>query len=107
MLANAGILILLTAAVAGAQATPVAPPAPSVPMSTSATAPPAAPIKPLNKRYLLSHSSPVYKAPDTNSTVLAHVKAKTHVRVVGITGDWLKIKMSSGKTGFVPMKAAE
>lgn len=101
-IASTGILILLTVASAGAQTTPVAPAAPS----TSA-APPAAPIKAINKRFLLSHSSPVYKSPDTSSAVLAHVKRKTHVRVVGMMGDWLQIKLSSGKIGYIPTKAAE
>jgi len=39
--------------------------------------------------------------------VVAHVKAKSRVAVIGITGDWLQIKLSSGKVGFIPTHAAE
>ena len=39
--------------------------------------------------------------------MVARVKAKTHVAVIGITGDWLQIKLSSDKVGFIPTHAAE
>lgn len=64
-------------------------------------------IKPISKRFLLSHSSAVYKHPDKTSAVVAHVKARTHVNVIGITGDWLQIKVAHGTVGFIPETAAE
>jgi hypothetical protein len=39
--------------------------------------------------------------------VVAHVKRRTYVDVIGITGDWLQIKLPSGKIGFIPTHAAE
>jgi uncharacterized protein YgiM (DUF1202 family) len=67
----------------------------------------AAELKPVKKRFLLSHSSAVYKQPDRTSAVVGHVHAKTHVSVTGVTGDWLRIRLSSGKVGFIPSSAAE
>jgi len=67
----------------------------------------ARPLKPINKRFLLSHNSSVYREPNTSSAVVAHVKRGRHVRVVGITGDWLQIRLSGDKVGFIPTKAAE
>ena len=105
-IASAGILILLSSALVGAQS-PAAP-APAAPPPAPASAPaPAAPMKSINKRYLLSHSSSVYRDPDTGSAVVAHLKRHSHVRVVGMTGDWLQVKLSSGKTGYIPTKAVE
>jgi len=104
MIASAGIVLALASV--GAQAASASSPAPSPATSTSA-APSAAPIKSIKKRFLLSKSSPVYQKPDAASAVLAHVKRKTHVNVIGITGDWLQIKLPSGTVGFIPAKTAE
>ena len=106
-IASAGVLILLTSALVGAQGITAPPPAASPPASTSSAPPPEAPMKSLDKRFLLSHASSVYQAPDTTSTVIAHVKRHTHVHVTGMTGNWLQIKLSSGKIGFIPSKAVE
>jgi hypothetical protein len=84
--------------------------------ATSAVAPTATPnavptsaaeLKPVKRRFLLSHSSAVYKKPDKTSVVVGHVHAKTHVSVTGVTGDWLRIRLSNGKVGFIPSSAAE
>jgi uncharacterized protein YgiM (DUF1202 family) len=72
-------------------------------------APPATPskIKETKKRFLLTHSSSVYEKPDKASPVIGHVRHGTHVNVTGVTGDWLQIRLSSGKAGFIPSSAAE
>jgi uncharacterized protein YgiM (DUF1202 family) len=76
-------------------ATPVVPPATS------------SKIKTTKKRFLLTHSSSVYEKPDKASPVIGHVHHGTHVNVIGVTGDWLQIRLSSGKMGFIPASAAE
>jgi uncharacterized protein YgiM (DUF1202 family) len=88
------------------------PSAASVALSaTTATpvAPPATPskIKETKKRFLLTHSSSVYEQPDKASPVIGHVRHGTHVNVTGVTGDWLQIRLSGGKVGFIPSSAAE
>jgi uncharacterized protein YgiM (DUF1202 family) len=81
--------------------------------AAAATATPAAAstntakLQPVKKRFLLTHSSSVYSEPDKGSTVLAHVRSKSHVHVTGVVGDWLQIHMSSGKSGYIPSSAAE
>jgi uncharacterized protein YgiM (DUF1202 family) len=79
--------------------------------ATTATpvAPPVTPskIKATKKRFLLTHSSSVYEKPDKASAVVGHVRHGTHVNVTGVTGDWLQIKLSSGKVRFIPSSAAE
>jgi tetratricopeptide (TPR) repeat protein len=90
---------------------------PPPPMSAAPPAPPAAPppnamvatkpIKPLNRRFLLTHDSPVYQSPDGSSAVVARVHHRKYVRVTGITGSWLQVKLRSGTVGFIPASAAE
>jgi uncharacterized protein YgiM (DUF1202 family) len=105
VMASVGIVLVLASA--RTQAAPTS--APDLSAATAASnAPSAAPsTKPIKKRFLLSRSSRVYQRPDAGSIVVAHVKAKSHVTVIGITGDWLQIKLSSGKVGFIPTQAAE
>ncbi len=31
----------------------------------------------------------------------------SHVHVIGITGDWLQVKLPGDKVGFIPTRAAE
>jgi Bacterial SH3 domain len=85
----------MTTAAAAATATPVAAP-------TTAGV-----LKPVNKRFVLTHSSSVYEQPDKTSAVIAHVRRRTHVRVTGVKGDWMRIRLPSGKVGFIPSSAAE
>ncbi len=96
-LCGIGAIVLLMLPAAGAWPASTAVPAPA---ATTA-------VKQINKRFLLSHNSSVYKEPDDASTRVGRVRARTHVRVIGITGDWLKIKMSNGKVGYIPTSAAE
>jgi uncharacterized protein YgiM (DUF1202 family) len=103
----ASVAIVLVLASARTRAAPTSAPDPSTVTAASKASSSAPTIKPIKKRFLLSHSSRVYQRPDAGSTVVAHVKAKSHVAVIGITGDWLQIKLSSGKVGFIPTHAAE
>jgi hypothetical protein len=106
---SAALLLSFTWAVALAQesATPI--PSESTPGATATSAAPAAmaKLKPIKSRFLLSHSSSVYAQPDKTSAVIAHVHRKTHVSVTGVIGDWLQIRLVSGKTGYIPSSAAE
>jgi hypothetical protein len=83
-----------------------------IPAEAATATPAAAPttagtLKPIKRRFLLSHSSSVYEQPDKTSAVVAHVRRKTHVSVTGVIGDWLQIRLSSAKVGFIPSSAAE
>jgi tetratricopeptide (TPR) repeat protein len=91
---------------------PVAPPAsagpsalPGPPASAAMVSP--KPLKPLNKKFRLTHDSPVYQDPNGTSTVLAEVHHRRYVHVTGITGDWLQVTLRNGTVGFIPVTAAE
>ncbi|HUY27686.1 MAG TPA: tetratricopeptide repeat protein [Candidatus Binataceae bacterium] len=82
--------------------------APPAAPSGAAPAPAAAPtIKPLNKLFLLTRNSPVYQSPDQTSSVVAQVKRRKYVHVIGIAGAYLQIKLRNGTIGFIPIAAAE
>ena len=107
--AIAGLVVSVISSAALA-AEPSAPAARALPATTATpVAPPATPskIKATKKRFLLTHSSSVYEKPDKASAVAGHVRHGTHVNVTGVTGDWLQVKLSSGKVGFIPSSAAE
>ena len=81
---------------------------PSAASAQPAAAPAAAPtIKPLNKLFLLTKNSPVYQSPDDTSSTIGKVKRKKYVHVIGITGNYLQIKLRNGTIGFIPVTAAE
>jgi hypothetical protein len=102
----ATILILTALGFANAQMAPSSAPSPGA-AAAPASAATLPPVKPIQKRYLLSHSTPVYAQPNTGSRVIEHVGAKTHVSVSGITGDWLVIRLHRGGVGYIPATAAE
>jgi uncharacterized protein YgiM (DUF1202 family) len=110
-IATAAVVLSFTSAGIFAAESPTPIPSGAIP-TVAATATPAAPttaaeLKPVKKRFLLSHSSSVYEQPDKTSAVIGHVRRRTHVSVTGVTGDWLRIRLSSGKVGFIPSSAAE
>jgi hypothetical protein len=83
-----------------------------VPAVAATATPNAAPtsttgLKPVKKRFLLSHSSSVYEHPDKTSAVIGYVHRRAHINVTAVTGDWLRIRLSSSKVGFIPASAAE
>jgi len=82
--------------------------APTPATSALASAPAAGPkIKVVDKKFLLTHDSPVYEKPDSSSRVVGRVHRKGFVRVTGITGNWLRVKLRSGVVGFIPVSTAE
>ncbi len=91
---------------------PSPPPAPSVaavarPMAPAGTMASAKPLKVLNKRFRLTHDSPVFQNPDGASAVLGRVHHRKYVHVTGISGDWLQVTLRNGTVGFIPTSAAE
>jgi len=64
-------------------------------------------VRPLNRRFLLAHDAPVYDIPQENGNVVAQVHRHRFVRVTGITGKWLRIKLKNGTIGYIPASAAE
>jgi len=99
--------LMPTAAVA--TPTPEAPPTPVAAMPT-APAPvtrPAPALRQIDRKFLLTHDSPVYQSDDSTSPVLAQVHRRRYVHVTGIQGSWLRIKMRNGTVGFIPIAAAE
>jgi Flp pilus assembly protein TadD len=88
---------------------PAATPAAPAAASTTAAALDAAPPKvhPANKRFLLTHNSPVYLTTSQSSQVLAEVHHGKWVHVTGISGNWFRIRMRNGTLGFIPVSAAE
>jgi tetratricopeptide (TPR) repeat protein len=96
----------LAAQAGGAPAAGASPAAPA----TEAAAPaakPAAKIKPFNKLFLLTKSSPVYESPDPSSRQVAKVTRRKYVHVIGVTGNYLQIKLRNGTIGFIPTSAVE
>ena len=85
---------------------PVAAPPP--PPRTSVTAAPPK-VKPINppKLFKLTHESPVFASPDSSSATVGNVHIKKYVRVIGIAGSWLQIRLKDGTVGFIPTTAAE
>jgi len=91
---------------------------PPAPPPVTAAVPPAAPVaaaplaasnpvRPLNKKFLLTHNSPVYQNPDPTSAVVGQVHRRKYVRVTGLTGNWLQVTLRNGTVGFIPTSAAE
>jgi len=87
--------------------TSVVPAPPPTPAAATAPAPAALKIKAVDKKFELTHNSPVYEKPDSTSRVVSHVHRRKYVHVIGITGNWLQIKLHSGTVGFIPTSAAE
>jgi tetratricopeptide (TPR) repeat protein len=93
-------------------------PSPAAPPETASAppetaAPPPAPAGPppklheLDRTFLLTHDSPVYETPQETANVVAQVHRGKHVKVTGIAGKWLRVKLKAGTVGFVPVTAAE
>ncbi len=81
------------------------------PMTAPAPPPPEAgalpKIRDVNRKFLLTHNSPVYETPQETANVVAQVHRGKYVRVTGISGTWLRIQLKSGTVGFIPVTAAE
>lgn len=85
----------------------------TAPAAEAAAAPPSAPavkqvkFRRLNRRFKLTHDSPVYKAADSATAVVAQVHRGKWVHVTGIQGNYLQVTLRSGTVGFIPVTAAE
>src|SRR6266851_2038919 len=83
-------------------------PSSTLPPTTVASAPRAAkPIRDIDRKFKLTHDSPVYETPSDAARVIAQVHRSKWVHVTGIGGPWLRIAMKNGTVGFIPVSAAE
>lgn len=64
-------------------------------------------VSPADKLFMLTHDAPVLDAPNRFGKKLAEVHHGHAVHVVGISLNYLKIKMHSGLEGFIPSSALE
>ncbi len=64
-------------------------------------------VKDIDKRFKLTHDSPLYQSPGTDSSVVGQVHRGKFVHITGIAGDWFRVQLKTGVVGFVPVSAAE
>ena len=86
-----------------------APAAVSTTTTETTPPPPAGPpkIKATNRKFRLTHDSPLYQMNNNTSPVVGQVHRGKFVHVTGIAGDWLQVKLRNGTVGFIPVTAAE
>ncbi|MGH7932700.1 MAG: tetratricopeptide repeat protein [Candidatus Binataceae bacterium] len=83
-------------------------PVPATVPTTATAAPAPLRIRDVNRKFKLTHDSPVYATPSADSQVVAKVHRSKFVHVTGIAGtNWLRIAMRNGTVGFIPVTAAE
>jgi tetratricopeptide (TPR) repeat protein len=92
-------------------ATAIQNPTVPVPAKTAgtATAPfsEEASVRQIDKRFLLTHDSPVYESMNEDGRIVAQVHRRRYVHVTGLSGQWLRIQLRNGTVGFIPATAAE
>ncbi len=64
-------------------------------------------LKPMDKEFVLTADSPVRSEPNRWAKRVAEVHKGHSVHVVGMSLNYIKIKMKSGTEGFVPIAAVE
>jgi len=64
-------------------------------------------VKPTDKVFVLTHDAGVLDKPNRWAKKLAEVHQGHNVHVVGISLDYMRIRMKSGLEGFIPMTALE
>jgi tetratricopeptide (TPR) repeat protein len=64
-------------------------------------------LKEFNRRFLLTHDSPVYESMSDGARVVAQVHRGKFVRVTGMAGPWFRVQLRNGTTGFIPVTSAE
>jgi tetratricopeptide (TPR) repeat protein len=75
------------------------------PAAAGATAP--LKVRVLDKKFLLTHDSPVYATAGNTGAVVGQVHHRRLVHVTGMAGDWFRIQLKNGTVGFIPVTAAE
>ena len=83
------------------------PPANAVAVPAPAPAAVMPKMKVINRKFQLTHDSPVYESPQQTANVIAQVHRRKYVHVTGISGNWFRIQMRSGTIGYIPVSAAE
>jgi tetratricopeptide (TPR) repeat protein len=81
--------------------------APASTVSLPASAAASSKLRALDKKFLLTHDSPVYQEANNSAPVVAQVHRRRVVHVTGMAGDWFRIQMRNGTVGYVPVTAAE
>jgi hypothetical protein len=61
----------------------------------------------LDRHFLISHDSPVYAGPNSASAMVGNVYRGRYIHITGLTGNWLRVKLDDGTTGFIPDQAVE
>jgi hypothetical protein len=64
-------------------------------------------VKPADKVFVLSHDAGVLDKPNRWAKKLAEVHQGHNVHVVGVSLNYMRIRMKSGLEGFIPMTALE
>ena len=83
-------------------------PSPALTATPTATATPTRPpIMALDRRFLLSHDTDVFTDSNSSSAVIAHLRRGRYVRITGLTGNWLRVRLPNGTVGFIPDEAVE
>jgi tetratricopeptide (TPR) repeat protein len=77
------------------------------PAATAATEGKVPPLKEFNRRFLLTHDSPVYESMTNGARVVGQVHRGKWVRVTGMAGPWFRVQLRNGTVGFVPVTSAE
>jgi tetratricopeptide (TPR) repeat protein len=77
------------------------------PATTAATETKVPPLKEFNRRFLLTHDSPVYESMSNGAHVVAQVHHGKWVRVTGMAGPWFRVQLRNGTVGFIPVTSAE
>jgi TIR domain/Bacterial SH3 domain len=85
----------------------VTPTTASTPAGAPTARPPLPPVMALDRRFIVSHDSSVYAAPDSSGTVVGHVRRGRYVHITGLTGNWLRVQLNGGTVGFIPDQAVE
>ena len=64
-------------------------------------------LKDFNRRFLLTHDSPVYDSMSNGARVVGQVHRGKWVRVTAIGGPWFRVQLRNGTVGFIPVTTAE
>jgi tetratricopeptide (TPR) repeat protein len=64
-------------------------------------------VREINKRFLLTHDSPVYESMNNGARVVAQVRRRKWVHITGMADSWFRIQLRNGTVGFIPVSAAE